>query len=176
MLKGQVVNETHSTKIGDYDEDGIPDLMVKFSRQEVAKMLEPGVQMIHLTGQLSDGALFAGKDKVRVLDKKSDKKVESEFESVVPEEFIADMGENLQPVADDSVDTGEEDAFDAGEATAFMLFEASGIINELSPESFNNDESAFELSCAIDDVFTILDEGMYIESLILLENDILQRM
>ena len=49
-------------------------------------------------------------------------------------------------------------------------------IGKLGPASFHNEESAFELACAIDDVFTMLDEGMYFESLVLLENDILQRL
>jgi len=86
------------------------------------------------------------------------------------------MEENLQPTADDAVDTGGEDAFEVKEAVGFMLFETSGIINELGPESFNNEESAFELACAIDDVFTMLDEGMYFEVIVMLESDILERM
>jgi hypothetical protein len=48
--------------------------------------------------------------------------------------------------------------------------------NVLGPESFSNEESAFQLTCMIDEIFVMLDGGMYIESLILLENDILQRM
>jgi hypothetical protein len=166
MLNTQVAAESHPIEIGDYDEDGISDLMVKFNRQEVAEMLEPGVQMVQLSGQLSDGTLFAGNDMVRVLDSKSVEAAESEFDWIMPEEFIADMEENLQPTDDDSVE----------EAIGFMLFEASDVIGELGPESFNNEESAFELACTIDDVFTMLDEGMYFDVMIILEGDILERM
>jgi hypothetical protein len=176
MLNSQVAAEAHPTKIGDYDEDGIPDLMVKFNLQVVVEMLEPGVQMVQLTGELSDGTLFAGNDTVRVLDSKSDESVEPEFDWAMPEVFIADLEENLQPTADGSVDTGGEEAFNVEQAVAFMLSEADGIIGEFGPESFNNEESAFELACALDDVFTMLDEGMYFEVMVILEGDILERM
>ena len=82
------------------------------------------------------------------------------------------MEEKLQTTAD----TGGDDAFDVEEAVGFMLFEASEIINELDSESFNNEESAFELACAINEVFTMLDEGMYFEVMVILEGDILERM
>jgi len=148
-------------KIGDYDEDGIPDLMVKFDRQQVAEVHGSGTQMVTLTGRLSDGRPLAGIDFIRVIDGTEAEAVVPEFESTVPEGFIADMEDNLQTTTDDSVDIGGEDAFGVKEAVGFMLFEASETINELGPESFNNEESAFELACVINDVFTMLDEGMY---------------
>jgi len=163
-------------KIGDYDEDGIPDLMVKFDRQQVAEVLGSGTQMVTLTGRLSDGRPIAGIDFIRVIGGTEAEAVAPEFESTVPEGFIADMEDNLQTTTDDSVDIGGEDAFSVKEAAAFMLFEADGIIGELGPESFNNEESAFELACVINDVFTMLDEGMYFEAMVILDGDILERM
>ena len=168
-LNSSVSSLSKPVKIDDYDEDGIVDLMVKFDRQQVIKLLGSGTQMVTLTGRLSDGRPLAGIDFIRVIDG-------TDAETAESENFITDIVENLQTADDESDDTDVEDVFDVKEGFTFMLFEASGIIKELSPESFNNEESAFELGCAIDDVFTMLDGGMYFESLILLENDILQRM
>jgi len=162
--------------IGDHDEDGIADLMVKFDRQQVIEVLGSGTQMVTLTGRLSDGRPLAGIDFIRVIDGTEAEAVATEFESTVPEGFIADMEDNLQTTTDDSVDIGGEDAFGVKEVVGFMLFEASETINELGPESFNNEESAFELACAINDVFTMLDEGMYFEVMVILDGDILERM
>ena len=175
------LNETVSAllkpvKVGDHDEDGIADLMVKFDRQQVAAVLEAGEQIVYLSGRLDDGTLFAGMDTIRVLGSKGSEIAESEFDSTMHEEVIASMEENLQITEVDSVDTGGEVAFDVEEAVTFMLFEADEIIGELGPESFNNKESAFELACAIDDVFNMLDEGMYFEVMVMLEGDILERM
>lgn len=53
--------------IGDYDSDGTNDLMVKFDRQELIALLEPGEQIIDLTGRLWDGRPIAGFDIIRVI-------------------------------------------------------------------------------------------------------------
>jgi hypothetical protein len=90
--------------------------------------------------------------------------------------MIKDLDENLQKTDDDPAEPTEEETFNVEEAIGFMLFEANGIIGELDPDSFSNEKSSFELACAINDVFTMLDEGMYFESIVMLENDILQRM
>jgi len=171
-LKSSVSALSKPVKIGDYDEDGIPDLMVKFDRQQVAAVLEEGVHTVHLSGQLADETLFAGMDIIRVIGSIDAEAAAPEFESTMPEEFIADLEENLQT----TVDIGGEDAFGVKEAVGFMLFEADGIIGKLGPESFNNEESAFELACVINDVFTMLDEGMYFEVMVILQGDILERM
>jgi len=61
------------TEIGDYDNDTIPDLMVKFSRTEVASWIfdDLGIQYgnvtLTITGELFDGTLFEGTDTVKVL-------------------------------------------------------------------------------------------------------------
>ncbi len=54
-------------KIGDFDEDGIPDLKVKFSRCALQQVLTPGVREIYLQGTLANGGLsFIGKRSVVV--------------------------------------------------------------------------------------------------------------
>ena len=163
-------------KVGDHDEDGIADLMVKFDRQQVIEILGSGTQMVTLTGQLSDGRPLAGIDFIRVIDSTKAETVEPEYESIMPEEFIADLEANLQTTEDDTADKSDDETFDVEEAAAFMLFEAGDIISELGPESFNSQESAIELSCAINDVFTMLDEGIYFEVIVILEGNILERM
>jgi len=67
------------TPIGDYDDDGIPDLMVKFDRAEVASYLLANVNMTQLyeerfmtitltiTGKLNDGTVFQGSDTIRIM-------------------------------------------------------------------------------------------------------------
>ncbi|MEW6745261.1 MAG: hypothetical protein AB1486_21115 [Planctomycetota bacterium] len=54
--------------IGDYDRDGIPDLMVKFDRKSVEQNLEPGPNVeIVVTGRTADGTSFRGVDYIRVF-------------------------------------------------------------------------------------------------------------
>ncbi len=68
LLNDVVHAEDHPTNISDYDDDGIPDLMVKFDRQEVIAILEPGENVaITVTGQITGGAQFEGIDYIRVI-------------------------------------------------------------------------------------------------------------
>ncbi len=53
------------SSVGDYDEDGIPDLMVKFDRQALQATLLPGLTEITLYGA-ADGEFFQGVDTVLV--------------------------------------------------------------------------------------------------------------
>ncbi|MFX0011152.1 MAG: hypothetical protein ACFE9R_12610, partial [Candidatus Hermodarchaeota archaeon] len=41
LFNGVLAPESHPTGVGDYDNDGIPDLMVKFDRSAVIGLLEP---------------------------------------------------------------------------------------------------------------------------------------
>jgi hypothetical protein len=69
MLNGQVHAEPKPTEIGDYDNDGIPDLMIKFDRATVQSILEVGDEVeIVVTGELYDGTPFEGSDIIRVID------------------------------------------------------------------------------------------------------------
>jgi len=70
LLNYQIPAEPHPTCIGDYDDDGVPDLMVKFDRSDVQQILQVGDNVeITVTGELNDGKLFEGMDTIRVIDK-----------------------------------------------------------------------------------------------------------
>ena len=56
-----------------------------------------------------------------------------------------------------------------------MLLEACQTIGELDPENFDNEEAAIELTTTIDAMFAMLDDGLYLEALAVLDNDVLQR-
>lgn len=58
--------------IGDYDSDGIPDLMVKFDRVAVSVFLlsegiTSGKVVLTLTGQLYDGTVFEGSNTIGTI-------------------------------------------------------------------------------------------------------------
>jgi probable HAF family extracellular repeat protein len=55
--------------IGDYDTDGIPDLMVKFPRQAVCCVLSSGEQTLAINGVFTDGNKLTGVDVIQVLAK-----------------------------------------------------------------------------------------------------------
>lgn len=57
------------SEIGDYDENDIPDLMVKFDRQELIPLLEVGDVKLIISGELVDGPMFEGTDTIRVIEK-----------------------------------------------------------------------------------------------------------
>ena len=61
--------ESFPMKIGDYNDNGIPDLMVKFDRQSVQDACVPGVTEMTLYCELYDGTIFEGEDTVLVIDK-----------------------------------------------------------------------------------------------------------
>jgi parallel beta-helix repeat protein len=66
------VDKPLESVVGDYDDDGIPDLMVKFSRTEVSeyihyvKGITYGDVTLTITGELYDGSLFEGSDVIRI--------------------------------------------------------------------------------------------------------------
>jgi len=69
MLNETVPAELHPTGIGDYDSDGIADLMVKFDRQAVIDMLPVGDAVnVTVTGELYDRTPFEGSGTIRVID------------------------------------------------------------------------------------------------------------
>jgi len=68
LLNNVIPAESHPTDISDYDEDGIPDLMVKFDRQDVIDILEIGDNVtITVSGELFDGTKFEGIDYIKVI-------------------------------------------------------------------------------------------------------------
>jgi hypothetical protein len=67
-LNGTIAALPQPTEIGDYDGDGIPDLMVKFDRATVESVLAVGEQVqITVTGEVG-GIAFEGTDIIRVID------------------------------------------------------------------------------------------------------------
>jgi hypothetical protein len=68
-LNSAVTAEVSPTAIGDYDADGVPDLMVKFDRGAVQDTVEAGDSVeVTITGQVN-GIDFEGTDTIRVIDK-----------------------------------------------------------------------------------------------------------
>lgn len=75
MLNDTIPAELRPTAIGDYDDDGIPDLMVKFDRQAVIDLIlqnyQPtgrfGTVTLTITGYLYDGTPFQGTDSIRII-------------------------------------------------------------------------------------------------------------
>jgi len=69
------VDPTAPTSSGDYDNDTVPDLMVKFARDEVALYISEYISnserftvvTLTLTGNLHTGAQFMGSDTIKVI-------------------------------------------------------------------------------------------------------------
>jgi cytochrome c peroxidase len=111
------------------------------------------------------------KDKdVDELEKDKDDKV---VEPAEPEDFVVEWDE--PQIFDDANDKGFDERIATEEAFTFAIFETAWIIDELGSEHFRNEESALELTFELDAVLGLFDEGMYIEALMLLDIDILER-
>jgi hypothetical protein len=67
-LAGSVPTVPKFAHVGDHNANGIPDLMVKFSRPALDPLLTPGVNSLKLAGSLVTGESFAGTGEVRVID------------------------------------------------------------------------------------------------------------
>ncbi|MEM2704758.1 MAG: hypothetical protein QXR45_16555 [Candidatus Bathyarchaeia archaeon] len=79
LLNGSIPAESKPVAIGDYDSDGIPDLMVKFKRAQVISYILANVNLTELyeerfmtitltiTGKLKDGTSFQGSDIIRIV-------------------------------------------------------------------------------------------------------------
>lgn len=73
-LEGAIPAELSPTQVGDHDDNGIPDLMVKFDRQVLIGYLEgaTGEVTLTLTGDV-DGKPFEGSDTIIVIGKEQHK-------------------------------------------------------------------------------------------------------
>jgi Tol biopolymer transport system component len=76
MLNDTIPVDSSAPKtIGDYDNDGVPDLMVKFCREQVIQYILDrtlidgrfSTAILTLTGKLNDGTLFEGSGTIRVI-------------------------------------------------------------------------------------------------------------
>jgi len=65
-LNAEIPAELHLAEIGDNDEDGILDLMVKFNRAQVVALLGVGEATLTITGEVDDKP-FEGSDTIRVI-------------------------------------------------------------------------------------------------------------
>ena len=66
-LNDEILAELHPTEIGDYDTDGIPDLMVKFNRRDLIAILSAGEATLTITGRVRS-TLFVGRNTIRVIN------------------------------------------------------------------------------------------------------------
>ncbi|MGE5176042.1 MAG: M6 family metalloprotease domain-containing protein [Hyphomicrobiales bacterium] len=67
-LANVVQPESKFVTYGDHDQDGRPDLMVKFSRTALEPVLKPGRDTLVVAGSLLTGESFRGCDEVSVID------------------------------------------------------------------------------------------------------------
>lgn len=61
----EIAAESEPFRIGDFDEDGISDLMVKFDRQSLQSHLFTGTQTLTVSGELNGGEAFSGTDTIK---------------------------------------------------------------------------------------------------------------
>jgi len=67
-LAGSVQAAPKFVVVEDHNANGIPDLMLKFSRAALDPLLTPGMNSLEVTGSLVTGESFAGIGEVRVID------------------------------------------------------------------------------------------------------------
>jgi parallel beta-helix repeat protein len=69
LLEDEVRAEARPTKVGDYDDDGIPDLMVKFNRSDVQELVEAGDEVELVVSGRCGEVPFRGSNTIRVIDR-----------------------------------------------------------------------------------------------------------
>jgi outer membrane protein assembly factor BamB len=121
LLNGTIpVDMNAPIAVGDYDNDGIPDLMVKFNRTAICQLiLSKGIKLGNITltvsGKLIDGVEFEGCDTIRVRmpgDLNMDGKVDMKDVAIATRAFGSHPGhERWNPIADENED-GKIDLFD----------------------------------------------------------------
>lgn len=58
-----------ATEIGDHDNDGVADLMVRLDRQELLALVELGEATVTVSGELVDGTIFEGTASLTIIEK-----------------------------------------------------------------------------------------------------------
>jgi len=72
-VEGTVFADLTDWSIGDYDKDGIADLMVRFEREDLSSVLQTGDEVaVTVSGALSDGTPFEGSEVLEVVDSKTE--------------------------------------------------------------------------------------------------------
>ncbi|HII01031.1 TPA: hypothetical protein HA351_05045 [Methanosarcinaceae archaeon] len=69
LLMGLHPAESAPVNVGDCDCNGIPDLMIKFDKQNLLPLLDAENMELTVTGKMMDGSMFEGTDTIRVLIK-----------------------------------------------------------------------------------------------------------
>jgi hypothetical protein len=69
VMEGSVFAASKFAVIGDFNANGIPELMVKFRRDALDPLLTLGSNSLEITGTLKTGEHFSGTGDVRVLDR-----------------------------------------------------------------------------------------------------------
>ncbi len=77
-----VLTEETPTEVGDFNSDGITDLMVKFDRNSVYGILSVGSVEVTVKGFFVDGLSFEGSEVVNVMDKGSEHTSEEDTSSI----------------------------------------------------------------------------------------------
>jgi hypothetical protein len=75
LLNNTIPAEPKPRAIGDFDSDGIPDMMIKFSRADVISLILANVNIegrfmtatLTVTGSLYDGTPFQGSDTIKII-------------------------------------------------------------------------------------------------------------
>lgn len=65
---GTEIQATGPSGIGDYDGNGVDELMVKFDRQTLSSRLSSGTATLRVSGKLAQGKTFEGVDTIRTID------------------------------------------------------------------------------------------------------------
>ncbi len=69
LVQGVITAAVSPTNVGDFDGDGVPDLMVKFDRAALQSLVSVGESVeVTISGTLADGTDFQGTDTIRVID------------------------------------------------------------------------------------------------------------
>lgn len=166
----EVVHFYNTRDVEDWPAPEVPENVNTDELGNLGLTEEEEAAIVAFLRTLSDGynpAMEINED--RDLDKDKDDK---EVEPADLKDFIIEWDE---PLAIDEETTGDiEERTTIEEDLAFALFEGALIIDELGPEDFKNEESALELKIELEAVFSLLEENMHAESLMLLEADILK--
>ncbi|MBF0431134.1 MAG: LamG domain-containing protein [Fibrobacteria bacterium] len=74
-INGEEINPISALEIvdeGDFDADGLPEVIVSFNRADVANSLSAGTAIITITGQLEENTYFIASDDIKVIDNTKD--------------------------------------------------------------------------------------------------------